>query len=79
MSIKAKNKTKPVKIYSKETIDHMRERLCEAESEGVLNEKNRLVHKILWEGWHGGKNIHDAIVITQYEEVYGEYSVHGEK
>ena len=57
----------------------MRERLCEAESEGVLNEKNRLVHKILWEGCHGWKNIHDAIVITQYEEVYGEYSEHGEK
>jgi hypothetical protein len=51
----------------------MRERLCEAEAEGVLSEKNKLVHKILWEGCRGWENVHDAIVITQYEEVYGEY------
>jgi hypothetical protein len=73
MSIKTKHKQRKVKLYSKDIIDDMRERLCKAESEGVLSKKNKLVHKILWEGCHGWKNIHDAIVITQYEEVYGEY------
>ena len=74
-NIQSKNKGKlpPVKLYDKKTIDKMRERLCRAESDGVLNEKNRLVHKILWEGCHGWKNIHDAIVVAQYEAVYGEY------
>ena len=76
MSIKTKNKGNnlpPVRLYDKETINKMRERLCEAEAKGVLSEKNKLVHKILWEGCHGWGNVHDAIVITQYEEVYGEY------
>ena len=76
MSIKTKNKGNnlpPVRLYDKETINKMRERLCEAEAEGVLSEKNKLVHKILWEGCRGWENVHDAIVITQYEEVYGEY------
>lgn len=84
MSIKTKNKGNnlpPVRLYDKETINKMRERLCEAQvrllswaqAKGVLSEKNKLVHKILWEGCHGWGNVHDAIVITQYEKVYGEY------
>ena len=75
MSIKAKNKGNlpSVKLYDTETIDKMRERLCEAEAKGILSKKNSLVHKILWDGCHGWKNLHDAIVITQYEEVFGEY------
>ena len=73
MSIKKQNKEREVRLYSKDIIDDMRESLCKAEADGVLSKKNKLVHKILWEGCHGWKNIHDAIVITQYEEVYGEY------
>jgi hypothetical protein len=73
MSIKKQNKEREVRLYSKDIIDDMRESLCKAEVDGVLSEKNKLVHNLLWEGCHGWKNLHDAIIITQYEEVFGEY------
>ena len=53
----------------KEDIDGMRETLHESEWEGL---KDRDLREILWEGCIGWKNIPDAEVVEEYQNIYGE-------
>jgi len=59
------------KQFSKEDIDSMRETLHELAWEGL---KDRDLRLILWEGCIGWKNIPDAEVVEEYQNIYGESS-----
>jgi hypothetical protein len=53
--------------FSKEDIDAMRKTLHELECFGVMN-----LSEVLWEGCVGWKNIPDAEVVEEYQNIYGE-------
>ena len=55
--------------FSKEDIDAMRKTLHELECFGVMN-----LSEVLWEGCVGWKNIPDAEVVEEYQNIYGESS-----
>ena len=57
------------KQFSKEDIDAMRETLHESEWEGM---KDRHLRQMTWEGCIGWKNIPDAEVVEEYQNIYGE-------
>ena len=62
--------------FSKEDIDEMRETLHGSEFEGLsqLGRKDKDLIRILWEGFVGWKNIPDAEVVEEYQNIYGESS-----
>ena len=53
--------------FSKEDIDAMRKTLHELQCFGVMN-----LSEVLWEGCVGWKNIPDAEVVEEYQNIYGE-------
>ena len=53
--------------FPKEDIDAMRKTLHELECFGVMN-----LSEVLWEGCVGWKNIPDAEVVEEYQNIYGE-------
>jgi hypothetical protein len=57
--------------FSKEDINGMRDTLHELEWEAL---KDRDLKMILWEGCIGWKNIPDAEVVEEYQNIYGESS-----
>jgi hypothetical protein len=63
--------------FSKEDIYGMRETLHELEWEALkdrdLIAENKVI-RILWEGCIGWKNIPDAEVVEEYQNIYGESS-----
>ena len=60
-----------VKIYDKHTLAKMRERLAKREAISAT-EKNR-TKELLMKGCSGWNKVHDAIVITNYEDAHGEF------
>ena len=61
----------PVKIYDKHTLSEMRERLAKREAIGII--ENKRTKDLLKKGCSGWNNVHDAIVIVNYESVHGEF------
>jgi hypothetical protein len=57
------------KQFSKEDIDAMRKTLHRLQCFGVMN-----LNEVLWEGCVGWKNIPDAEVVEEYQNIYGESS-----
>ena len=64
-------KIKSASDFPKADVDAMRETLHELAWEGL---KDRDLREILWEGCIGWKNIPDAEVVEEYQNIYGESS-----
>ena len=60
-----------VKIYDKHTLAEMRERLAKREAIDVTEKKR--TKELLSKGCAGWNNVHDAIVIVNYENIHGEF------
>ncbi len=56
-------------MYSDDDIQKMRERLAEAEWEGL---RDKDLKQILWDGCLGWSMMTDNEVIEQYTDIYGD-------